>query len=223
MYKPIIVFAIVLASALPVSAGYVVDVLGTAGVGIPSSSIEIQPGGSFEGQVDLLAPMGIQLDSVVLRLDFDVEGLRFESGWFEWSTPFTTGGVDDFSVPAANAFGVIDQDTFADALSPSSIDTSFENLTDEFGDFFTTGTLISFTLSVPIDALPGTVYTISPVPDTFTNGASFVEAVAGSALSVNVVPEPTTLTLLLGGLCMLFGLRRQRECGARQRSGREAD
>ncbi len=188
--------AIVLVSSIQASASYIVDILGESNGGGMSSLIEVSPGDSFSGFVNLSAASATQSDSTVIRLVFDNSGLTFDANWFEWSSPYTTGGIDDFSVPSSTENGMIDVNTFFDNSAPTDIDIRFENLTDNFGDFFTTGTLITFELTVPASALPGSSYMISPAPDTFTDGASFVDAVAGDSLTVNVIPEPATFVTL---------------------------
>ncbi|HNO80224.1 MAG TPA: hypothetical protein PKN33_19425 [Phycisphaerae bacterium] len=183
---------IVLGLSIQASATYTVDILGESNGSGMTSSIEVAPGDRFSGFVNLSAATATQSDSAIIRLVFDNPGLIYNSNWFAWSSPYTTGGIDDFSVPDSTGSGVIDVNTFTDGLAPTDIDIRFENLTDNFGDFFETGTLISFELTVPASTLPGSSYTISPVPDTFTDGASFVDAVAGDSLTVNVIPEPAT-------------------------------
>lgn len=184
------------------NADYVGSVFGLFN-GSQVSSLDVAAGDSFSGVVVLDADPGTRSDFALFRLVFSVPNLEYASGWFTWSTPFTTGGIDDFSTPGHDESGVITAATLNDPFSPGSIDVAFENLSDSFGAFFTTGTILTFTLTVPETFELGS-FTIEFAPDTFTDGVSLVDATAGSGLTVNVIPAPATGVLAgLGGLLII--------------------
>jgi len=196
-------FALVFATTA--NAGYIGSVVGLV-ADEQVSSLTINAGESFSGAV-MLNGAGTQSDFALFRLVSSASNLEYSAGWYEWSTPFTTGGIDDFSSPGPNESGVIDEDTYSDPFAPGEIDVVFENLTDTFGDYFGTGMILSFTLIVPETFAEGS-FTLEFAPDTFTDGASFVDAQSGQGLTVNVVPSPATTSLIaLGG--MLWVSRRR--------------
>lgn len=188
------------------NADYVGNVVGIEGLSQVDTLI-VTPGESFTGAVVLEGDLGTQSDFALFRVLFSKPGLEYSPGWYEWSSPYTTGGVDDFSTPGPNASGVIESSSYLDPFAPDDIDVAFENVTDSFGEFFGTGTLLTFELTVPVFFEPGEL-SIQFVPDTFTDGAFPVVASIGSALTVIVVPAPgTALVLAAGGL---LGTRRRR-------------
>lgn len=192
---------VALAAAAPASADYVGSVVGLVG-DTQFDSLTVNTGDSFSGAVLLDGPAGTQADFALFRLVFSVSNLEYDTGWYDWSSPFTTDGIDDFSSPSFDSSGVIDADTFGDPFHAGDIDVAFENVSDSFGEYFTTGTILTFTLTVPETFELGS-FTIDFAPDTFTEGASFVDATAGSGLTVNVIPAPSTAMLAaLGGLAM---------------------
>jgi hypothetical protein len=212
MYRTLIGLSAVGMTSLNAQAAYVGSVvgfppgapitLGTAG----QSSLTLNPGETFSGAVLLQGSPGDRFDFALFRLVFSEPGLSFSSGWSQWSSPFTTGGLDDFSTPRSNSAGIIDANSYLDVLAPGVFDVSFENLTDNFGDYFFTGMLVSFTLTVPSNFQPST-FTVAFVPEIFSDGIEMVGVSAGSSLSVTVVPAPTGCVLLLAGA---VGVRRRR-------------
>lgn len=202
-------FTVATAIALTASlahADYVGHVRGLDG-GNEVESLTVNAGDSFTGAVMLDGSAGTRSDFALLRLVFSVSNLEFESGWYDWSSPFTTGGVDDFSRPGIDTSGVITADTYLDPFAVGSIDVAFENVSDSFGQVFSTGLLLTFTLTVPETFDLGS-FTIDFVPDTFADGASFVEATAGTGLTVNVIPAPASL--LVAGFGGIAACRRRR-------------
>lgn len=192
--------------AAPVSAAYVGSVVGLNG-GSQFDSITVNTGDSFRGAVLLDGSAGTKADFALFRLSFSVPNLEYSAGWYDWSAPFTTGGIDDFSSPGPDASGVIDSETFNDPFASGDIDVVFENVSDGFGEYFASGTILTFTLTVPETFELGS-FSIDFAPDTFTDGASFVDATAGSGLTVNVVPAPASA--FAAGLAGLAFARRRR-------------
>jgi len=192
---------VALAAAAPAQADYVGSVVGLVGEN-QFNSITVNTGDSFSGAVLLDGETGTQADFALFRLVFSVSNLEYDTGWYDWSSPFTTGGIDDFSSPSFDSSGIINADTFGDPFHAGDIDVAFENVSDSFGEYFTTGSILTFTLTVPETFELG-AFTIDFAPDTFTDGATFVDATAGSGLTVTVVPAPATAVLAgLGGLVM---------------------
>jgi len=192
--------------AVSASAAYVGSVVGLGPGDVPTDTLSLAPGESFNAQVVLTGDVGDKNDSAVFRLVFSQPGLEFASGWLQWGAPYTTGGLDDFSSPSATTSGTIDVATHTDVVHPFDVDASFENLTDNFGDYFTTGALVSFSLAVPVGFAPGPV-TIQFVPESFTAGASIVEVDAGAALTINVIPSPAVGTI---GIALVYAFPRPR-------------
>lgn len=198
--------AILLVTLSPASAGYVGSVVGLTDDG-QASSLIVNTGQSLNGAVVLDGSTGTRADFAMFRLVFSVTGLEYSPGWYDWSSPFTTGGSDDFSSPGHASSGVIDVNTFHDPFAPDEIDVVFENLTDQFGQTFSMGSILSFTLTVPLDFAIGS-FTIAFASDTFANGTNQVQASVGSILTVNVVPTPSAgMAVCVAGLA--FGRRRR--------------
>lgn len=210
-----ILFAIVVIACAPLSAqaSYVGSVLGGPSGSAANSStgfqsaITVQPGDSFSGAVVLEGTPGTRCDFALFKLVFTEPGLTYSAGWSQWTPPFTSGGFDDFSTPSSSSSGLITASTFNDVLAPGVIDVSFENLTDNFGDYFFAGTIVNFTLSLPADFTPRS-FVVSFVPDTFADGAIDVTATAGSPLHVSVVPAPGTELAM--GIAAIVTFRRRR-------------
>tara|TARA_R110000744_G_scaffold343773_2_gene449002 strand:+ start:29321 stop:29935 length:615 start_codon:yes stop_codon:yes gene_type:complete len=190
--------SLVLVMASTANAGYIGSVVGLVGDD-EVSSLTINAGDSFTGAV-MLDGAGTRSDFALFRLLSSASNLEYSAGWYEWSTPFTTGGIDDYSSPGPNESGVIDEDTYSDPFAPGEIDVVFENLTDTFGDYFGTGMILTFTLIVPDTFAEGS-FTLDFASDTFTDGASFVDAESGQGLTVNVIPSPASTSLMA-----LFGV-----------------
>lgn len=212
MYRTLIGLSAVGLTAFNAQAAYVGSVVGfppgtsiTLGAG-GQSNLTLNRGDTFSGAVLLQASPGDQFDFALFRLVFSEPGLSFASGWSQWSSPFTTGGLDDFSTPSSNSAGIIDANSYLDVLAPGVVDVSFENLTDNFGDYFFNGMVVSFALTVPSDFQPS-AFTVAFAPEIFTDGTETVAASVGSSLAVTVVPAPAGCVVLLAGA---VGLRRRR-------------
>lgn len=190
------------------SAGYIGSVVSIGQGGVETPSLDVLPGGSFSAALVLTGDTADRNDSAVFRIVFSFEGLAISSGWAQWSTPYQTGGIDDFSNPAHDASGLITSSTHNDPVAVGATDVYFENVSKTAGSFFTSGTLLTLTFAVPEALANVGSFTISFAPDTFTNGASFVNAAAGESLTVNVIPAPAGL-LVLGSACFAAGRRRR--------------
>jgi hypothetical protein len=213
MYRTLIGLSAVGLTALNAQAAHVGSVVGfppgapiTLGTG-GQSSLTLNPGETFSGAVLLQASPGDRFDFALFRLVFSEPGLSFSSGWSQWSSPFTTGGLDDFSTPSSNSAGIIDANSYLDVLAPGVVDVSFENLTDNFGDYFFTGMLVSFTLTVPSDFQPS-AFTVAFAPEIFSDGTETVAVSAGSSLAVTVVPAPASALAMLIAACGMSRRRR---------------
>lgn len=208
--KRVLAVSIASVAAANAHAAYIGDVVGFAsGSGEPISSLAVAPGETISGGVLLHASLASRCDFALFRLEFSVSGLEHAPGWFQWSSPFTTSGLDDFSEPSSVSSGVIDPDSYIDLFATDAIDVSFENLTDEFGEYFDSGIILTFTLRVPMDFQAGEVE-IAFIPDSFADGVQSVSATSGVPLTVTVVPSSgatATGLLTLGALAR----RRRRE------------
>ena len=106
----------------PASAGYIAHVESIDG----SDAINVLAGEAFGIRLRLEPTgSGAEIDAAVLRLMFDREGLATTSAWYEWATPFVTGGSDDFSVPGFLSATSIDGTAYADPLDPEAVDLYF--------------------------------------------------------------------------------------------------
>ncbi len=125
------------------------------------------------------------------------------------TTAYRTGSTDDFSIPkGALDTGDINPNMditgIAYPLTPLLADVHFEAVTRAQGTVFTTGNLADITLVMPAGAVPGEVYNLQAIPDTFALGFDVVDTTAGPSLRIEVVPEPATLALLgLGGFAVV--------------------
>lgn len=193
--------ALAAAFALPASAlaQYSAQVVGIGPGDANVPALSVLPGDSFSGAVILAGPAGIRNDSAVFRLVFTAAGLEFGPDWYQWGAPYVTGGPDDLTSPGLSTTGALNAATFIDPLDPAAIDVGFENLTPSFGQFFTTGLLLRFTLRVPLSVLAGTFH-VAFADGSFTNGASSVSVQPTSSLTVTVIPAPATALVCALGL-----------------------
>ena len=102
--------AVALSVATTASAEYVGSVIGLDQES-EVASLTVAAGESFTGAIKLDGPGSMKADFALFRLVFSVSNLEYDTGWYDWSTPFTTGGVDDYSSPGFDSSGVIDGDT----------------------------------------------------------------------------------------------------------------
>lgn len=206
MKRALALFGVAVAAA-NAHAAFIGDVVGFAGgAGEPLSSLTVAPGETISGAVFLDASLGTRCDFALFKLEFSVAGLEHAPRWFQWSSPFTTGGLDDFSAPNSTSGGVINPDSYVDLLEPDAVDLKFENLTDEFGQYFEGGIILTFGLLVPSGFEPGDV-TISFIPDSFADGVQPIAALAGMPLTLTVVPSPAATA---AGLLACSALVRRR-------------
>lgn len=184
------------------SAGYVGSVVGLSEGGQQADTLTVSAGDVFTAGVLLESSDNAKNDSAIFRLAFSVANLEHDAGWYEWGDSYTTGGIDDRSRPGSDESGVITSATHLDPFDPDAVDVYFENLTDNFGQYFSTGLLLTFTLRVPQELIDVGSFTIGFIPDTLTDGASIVDTSAGGSLVVNVIPAPSTLVSIAAvGLC----------------------
>jgi len=130
------------------------------------------------------------------------------------SFAYNTGNnaaYEDFSVPLGAAdTGIlagkplITPGLYSAPGFPTRADVHFEALT-KAGKTFTSGTLVTLTLTMPSDAQIGEKFLIQPFPIAFVLGFDTVPTDTGSSLGVVVViPEPATIILVgLGGMAAI--------------------
>ncbi len=169
------------------------------------SSAIVDWGDSFTFDLVLTSDAGDVNDSAIFRLGFTEPGLIYES--YEWGDPYlSTPPYDDSTPLLAELPLAIDQDVFVDPANPSLIDIELSNVL--IGDTFSAGTLISLSVTVPIDyGYEGSIYIFAMV-DTIGNGFDEIPTTAGPVFELMVVPEPATFAALV--LASLVAVRRGR-------------
>jgi hypothetical protein len=179
-----------------VQAGYVINVV-DAETGLSGQRVEVPAGTIRTLDLVLTSDGNDRHDSFGFNLGFSQPGLLYNS--YSLASPeYLGGGPNDFSTDATG--------------QPIVAPLHFEALTEVGGVTFGTGRLVSLQVGVPDNFLPVGVpkldVSVFAIPDFFGNGFDLVDAVAGPALTLSIVPEPATLVLLgLGGLA---AVRRRR-------------
>lgn len=169
-----------------------------------SSTLDVSPGDTFTLDLILTSDAGDEHLSSEFRLLFSQPGLTYLD--YMWGVGYTTGGIDDVSVPFIdNLPAIIDENSYG---SPADIDLYFSNLTDD-GEVFGEGVITSLTLMVPAEwePVPDSI-DIWVVPELFFDGFYAIPTTAGPTFTLNIVPVPATLCLFGGAA--LFARRRKR-------------
>lgn len=170
-----------------------------------ASSALVTRGNSFDLDIALTSGAADQSNSAVFRIVFSDPGLVLNS--YTWKAPYTNPlPVDDGSTPKLTALPVtLTSSTYATPGEPGTIDINLDHVLSS--GKFTSGPLLTLTLTVPANySGPGTI-SITPVPDTFADGFATVTTTGGPAF-VLAVPEPSSLGVLL--LVSVAALRRRR-------------
>ncbi|MCA9309585.1 MAG: hypothetical protein KDA21_00130 [Phycisphaerales bacterium] len=170
------------------------------------SSRTVQPGNSFQLDIELSSDASDQINSAILRLVFSDAGLQYNA--YDWSDPFEDGSITDDSTPGTPELpALIDADSLAGVGYPAGVvDVELSNViltSSRFGS----GVLISLTLTVPSDWAGEDTVVISTIPDTLANGFNEVMATPGQAFTL-VIPTPAAS--LLAGAAGWVVVRRRR-------------
>ena len=150
------------------------------------SSRTVQPGNSFQLDIELSSDASDQINSAILRLVFSDAGLQYNA--YDWSDPFEDGSITDDSTPGTPELpALIDADSLAGVGYPAGVvDVELSNViltSSRFGS----GVLISLTLVVALRSfklgLVSMVPNLAPAVVTFGTWSLFVGEV-GLASSV---------------------------------------
>jgi hypothetical protein len=140
--------------------------------------------------------------SAIFTVQFTKPGLILTN--YAWAAPYTTGTTDDKSIPKTLPIPILSETYVAPFADAGTADVYFENFA--ISDNFTTGTLLTMTLSVPGGFGYGPI-TVSALPDTFDDGEANI-VTAGQSATIAVVPEPTAVALGATVLSLILFRRR---------------
>jgi hypothetical protein len=146
--------------------------------------------------------------SALFQVRFTRAGLSLTS--MTWAQPYQTGGLNDFSLPAAAELPV--------AIVPATLEGGLypQNLSDiEMGNAligasFSTGTLVSLTIAIPSNyGYEGPIF-ISLNPDEFASGFNPVSTTAGQVFRLDVVVPAPSAVIAAASFAAVASLRRRR-------------
>lgn len=142
-------------------------------------------GGTFTLDLVLTSDANDAHYASLFTVEFSVPGLIYNG--HTWGSPYLTDGEDDWSEPANGDLPLaLDADTFVNTpgFDPGTVDVWLENMVPVGSDIdpldvpFTTGTLVSLSLTVPANYASPAVF-VTVVPDTFDDGWGSISAIAG--------------------------------------------
>ena len=143
-------------------------------------------GGTFTLDLVLTSDANDAHYASLFTVEFSIPGLIYNG--HTWGSPYLTDGEDDWSEPANGDLPLaLDADTFVNTpgFDPGTCDVWLENMVPVGPDIgpldvpFTTGTLVSLSLTVPANDAPPAMI-ITAVPDTFDDGWGSINAIAGA-------------------------------------------
>lgn len=178
-----------------------------------SSTATVDRGDAFDLSVLLTSSGSDQHNSIIFMANCSSPGLIYED--YTWHSPYETAPAscfDDSHPSAGELPSVLTAETYDNPDYPGAADVYLSNATEQL---FTTGTVVSLTLSVPAGyAGPDTV-TIGLREDTVGEGFAIhdgfdqVPTTAGGDFTLHIVPEPATLLLVTMGGAWLVARRRR--------------
>lgn len=144
-------------------------------------------GGTYEVMVSVRARASAEFNAALFLLYSNREGVVITD--YQWTPPFVTGGIGDFSLGGAPLPLVVMNGTHVAVGAPP-------NLADvEFGvfdllDAAGVGDLLRITLRAPADAAEGSSYFMATLPDLFTLGFEELPLDPGTVIRVDIGPPP---------------------------------
>jgi len=164
----------------------------------------LMPDDLFHVDCLVTSDSGDELTSAIFRVEFFSPGLlRYDA--YSWTSPFTNDTTWDDSKPGQGELPVIlDEETlFGDGYPDDVVDIELSNVKQPgAGAAFTSGLLVTLTLSVPSGYVDGQQPIVRLVPEQFYSGHREIPTTAGPPLRI---PEPGCLGLLaLGATCLLY-------------------
>ncbi len=150
-----------------------------------SASKTVQKGDSFSLDLVLTSDGSDEHNSAIFRVVFSSGGLSYES--YAWTAPYATGTTDDDSKPLiADLPTVLTADTLSGPGYPAgTVDIELSNVLASAT--FGTGTLATMTITVPASYSGSNSVTISVAPDTFADGFTEINTIAGPSFKLTTV------------------------------------
>lgn len=146
-----------------------------------------EPGELLELRISLDAPSTTTFNAFLGRLVFTSPGIVVHS--YEWSSPFETGGITDFSLVGLELPVEVVPSTLSGAGYPS------ETSDVEFGNFLLSGaalpgTVLAVEIEIPASAKIGSDFLAVLVPDLVTDGFMTRAVGIGIPLAIEVQERP---------------------------------
>ncbi len=149
-----------------------------------NSALSLTQGSMFDLDLVLTSDAGDTHDAALFTVEFSQPGIALTN--YSWGSPYTTGGIDDYTEPGLGALPVaLDANSYMDDpnFDPGAIDVMFENFI-AVDPSFTVGSIVTLSLEIPCDFVLGDL-TITAVPDFFSSNGTDI-ATTGEILTIDI-------------------------------------